>query len=148
VDIPTAQGRKKAVSPEDRSAKPLRVEQLRAVLALPGPKRYEHFIKQVADTQRVWSLWDESGWVCSTTEEGTNLLPLWPHLDYASLAAAGEWQGCKPRAIDLQQLMEEMLPQFQERGVGFVVFPTPDGKGVIPPTEQLLSDLRAELTKY
>jgi Protein of unknown function (DUF2750) len=132
----------------DRSAKPLKVEQLRVVLALPGPKRYEHFVKQVADTQKVWSLRDESGWVCSTTDEGTDVLPLWPHSDYASLAATGEWAGCQPHAIELRKLMEEMVPSFGERGVGVLIFPTPDDKGVVPPLEQLLSDIRAELTKY
>lgn len=126
----------------------LREEQLRSILALPGLKRYEHFIKQVADTQKVWSLRDESGWVCSTMDEGRSVLPLWPHPDYASLAATGGWVGAAPHAIDLRKLMDEMLPDFRERGVGVLILPTLEGEGIVPPLEQLLSDLRAELGKY
>ena len=136
------------MSSQSTPRRPLREKQLKAILALPGQQRYEHFIKQVADSLRVWSLRDEAGWVCSTTDEGTSVLPLWPHPDYASLAATGGWMGAVPHAIDLRKLMDEMLPDFRERGVGVLILPTQDGKGVVPPLDQLLSDLQEELDKY
>jgi hypothetical protein len=36
-------------------------KQMEAVLALPGPKRFQHFIKVVADWQEVWGLYRD-GW--------------------------------------------------------------------------------------
>jgi hypothetical protein len=121
---------------------------MKAVLALPGRDRYDHFIKQAADKQRVWSLRDAGGWVFSTGDERTSLLPLRPHPDYASLAATDEWTGAIPDAIGLNELLNEMLPVLAERGVGVLVFPTPEGEGVVPPLEQFISDLQAELDRF
>ena len=31
-------------------------KQMEAVFALPGPRRFEHFVKTIADWQEVWGL--------------------------------------------------------------------------------------------
>jgi hypothetical protein len=36
-----------------------------SVSALPADKRYVHFVKQAADSEEVWSLRNEAGWVLS-----------------------------------------------------------------------------------
>jgi hypothetical protein len=41
-----------------------------AVFALPGPDRYEHFVKRVADWEEVWGLASEGGWVMMGDSDG------------------------------------------------------------------------------
>ena len=55
----------------------LSVKQVESVLRLPGPKRYEHFIKQVADREEGRGL-DSDGWALAGTDEGEEAFPLWP----------------------------------------------------------------------
>jgi uncharacterized protein DUF2750 len=51
-----------------------------AVLALPAPRRYEYFVKKVADRDTMWSLRDRDGWVTTADDDGNLHLPFWPPL--------------------------------------------------------------------
>jgi Protein of unknown function (DUF2750) len=123
---------------------PKRIE---AVLALPGIKRFEHFIKVVADTQEVWGLYQD-GWALAATDDGKSVFPLWPAEEYAQLCAVGEWDGQTPRAITLSEFTEELLPNLKRDGVLPCVFFTPTSKGVTPSVDELMSALQAELRNY
>ena len=46
-----------------------------AVLALPAPQRYSHFIKVVGDQHRLWALYRE-GWALMGAEDGVEVLPV------------------------------------------------------------------------
>src|SRR5687767_4146488 len=47
----------------------LKENEMAAVLALPGPERYAHSIKKIADEGQVWSLWQE-GWAHASDDGG------------------------------------------------------------------------------
>lgn len=117
-----------------------------AVLALPGPKRYSHFIKVAADQRRVWGLFSD-GWAMAGTDEGRHAFPLWPAAEYALSSALEEWEGYEPREIDLNTLFEVLLPRLREAGDLVAVFPTPLQKGVFPDLGVLEEDLRRELDR-
>jgi hypothetical protein len=68
---------------------------IEAVLALPGPKRYAHFIKVAADQDKVWGLFSD-GWALAGTEDGKEVFPLWPAREYAELCASGLWADYEP----------------------------------------------------
>jgi Protein of unknown function (DUF2750) len=121
-------------------------KQLAAVFALPGPKRYSHFIKAAADQRRVWGLFDD-GWALVGTEDGAEAFPLWPAKEYAAAYGAGEWEGYSPREIDLDSLLGILLPKLRESGTLVAVFPTPSNKGVIPSIDLLEENLRTELSR-
>ncbi|MGH9765174.1 MAG: DUF2750 domain-containing protein [Blastocatellia bacterium] len=125
----------------------MRTEQIRAILALPGPKRYEHFIKQVADSQQAWGLYKD-GWALAASDDGTPLLPLWPAEEYAALCAVSDWAGYVPSRIPLDELTTELLPGLERDRILPAVFFTPDDRGVIPRIEELLGDLDEELRHY
>lgn len=122
-------------------------KQMEAVLALPGPRRFEHFVKVVADWQQVWGLYRD-GWALAAAEDNASAFPLWPAKEYAQICAAGEWAGHEPRAISLGALMDELLATLKRDGVLVGVFFTPSGKGVAVPPDELSSALRAELQNY
>ncbi|HKV39540.1 MAG TPA: DUF2750 domain-containing protein [Blastocatellia bacterium] len=125
----------------------LRPEQIKAVLALPGPKRYEHFIKQVVDWEQAWGLYQD-GWALAEMDDGVSTFPLWPHEDYAALCADKDWAGYEPTAIPLDELMSELLPSLQREGILPAVFFTPHDNAVTPSVEELLEHLREELKQY
>jgi hypothetical protein len=119
-----------------------------AVIALPPPKRYTHFIKQVVDWEQIWSLRSADGWVLAGDDEGRELVPVWPHARYAAACAQEAWQGSKPEAITLAEWMEYWLPGMQRDGRLVAVFPAPSNTGIVVTPERLHADLSEESELY
>lgn len=117
------------------------------LLSLPGPVRYEHFIKRVADTQRVWGLFSD-GWALARRDDGASVFPVWPSPEFAVLCASGDWAGFQAKDIPIADFLDELLPRLREEGVRPGIFYTPTGQGVLPEYERLIDDLQAELAKY
>ena len=122
-------------------------KQVEAVLALPGHKRYRHFVKVVADTETAWGLWQD-GWAMVATDDGEMAFPLWPAKVYAELCAVGEWAGYEAAEIEVEDLLGELLPMLERDGVQPAVFMTTQSKGVTSATAVLSNDLRQELDRY
>lgn len=122
-------------------------KQIDAVIALPGPKRYEHFVKVLADTEEAWGLFQE-GWALGETDEGQSTFPLWPAKEYARLCAIEEWAGYQPESIPLSDLVDKLLPNLKRDRVLPSIFPTPSSLSVHQDVDALLQDLREELRKY
>ncbi|WP_370662281.1 DUF2750 domain-containing protein [Massilia solisilvae] len=72
-------------------------KQLETVFALPSSERCEHFVKVVADRQKAWGLYDD-GWAMAAADDGTFVLPLWPHREYAKACAVRRWAGYEPHS--------------------------------------------------
>jgi len=121
-------------------------KQMEAILALPGPKRYSHFIKVAADQRQVWGLYAD-GWALAGTDDGKQAFPIWPASEYAARCSAGSWAGYQPREIDLDTFFENLIPKLNKSGTLAAVFPTPEDKGVMPDLKLLEADLREELSK-
>jgi hypothetical protein len=122
-------------------------KQPEAVIALPGSKRYEHFVKVIADWQEVWGLY-QGGWALAATDDGTPVFPLWPAKEYAEICAESEWHGYVPRAISLADFTDVLLPKLKIDGVLPGVFFTPSSKGLTPSVDELKAALEAGLQRY
>lgn len=122
-------------------------KQLAAVSALPGPERYKHFVKVVADWQQIWGLYQE-GWALAASDDGATVFPMWPAKEYAEICAEKEWAGFQPRAFSLDDLLYELLPKFKRDNVLPGIFFTPASKGVMPSVDQLKNDIEMELKNY
>jgi Protein of unknown function (DUF2750) len=122
-------------------------KEIEAITALPGQKRYEHFIKVIADWEEAWGLYKD-GWALAASDDGREIFPLWPAKEYAALCAQDKWAGFEPEPIPLEDLMNELLPKLQEDRLLTGIFYLPSNQGITPSIEQLLSDLRAELKNY
>lgn len=122
-------------------------KQIESVIALPGAKRYEHFIKVVADQEEVWGLYRD-GWVLAATDDGQKVFPVWPAKEYAELCKKNEWSACEAESFSLVDFMHELLPNLKNDDVLLGVFYTPFNKGVTPAVDQVLADLNRELENY
>jgi len=123
-------------------------KELAAVLELPAPKRYQYFVKRVADAETVWSLGGTGGWVLLGDAGEHEIVPVWPHERFAAACASGDWADNEPRPILLADWLTAWLSGIARDGRLIAVFPTPDSKGPVVTAERLKADLEEELRNY
>ena len=124
----------------------MNAKKMNNVLALPASKRYSHFIKVAADQRKVWGLFSD-GWALAETNDGQRAFAMWPAREYAELCARGSWSGYEVREIDLDTLIEVLIPRLRDSNTLAGIFPTPNEQGITPDLDQLTADLRNELAK-
>jgi hypothetical protein len=130
--------------PAQQIDEPMDASETSSVVTLPKQLRYEHFIRRVADTGRVWGL-VRDGWAIGKTDDGALVFPLWPTSELAQQCAVLEWEGYVPQEFDLQELFDELLPQIEADGILPGITYTPDEYGLTPSHAQLRADLQARL---
>ena len=115
-----------------------------SVLRLPAPKRYEHFVKRVSDTEAVVLLAEDDRPIVLSDEHGASpsQLPVWTHPRYAE-AYRDAFGGAAWDEIDLAQFLDELLPGLDEDGIDVAVMPLPSGTAVVVPAARLRDDLLA-----
>lgn len=122
-------------------------KEIEAILRLGGPARFDHFIKRVVDSEAAWGLWKD-GWALMASDDGRQVFPLWPAREYADLCKVDGWSDYEAEEIQLQDLVNELLPKLRSHDIIPGVFPTPGGKGVTPTVDELVDALRKEKGKY
>lgn len=118
-----------------------------SVTRLPPEKRYEYFIKKVADWREIWSLWND-GWALMGDKDREELVPVWPHPLFAEASAVGEWLGFRPKKIDLQEWLDKWIPGMENDHRLVAVFPAAESQTTTASPLKLKSDLEEELGKY
>lgn len=115
--------------------------ELATVLAMPGPERYEYFVKQVAGGGKVWGLYRD-GWALAGAGQ-QQVLPLWPNEQFAEMCAAGPWEGHLPASFSVQELLDVVLPKLAESALVPGIFYTPTDQGVIAAPADLAAAVKA-----
>jgi len=123
-------------------------KEFEAVFALDGGERYNHFVRHVADTEEVWSLRSEQGWVLTSDDDGIEFVPVWPHPRYAEACAVGYWKDAQPTSISLELWIEKWTPGMIKDSRQVAVFPTPSGEGFVITPQALRDDLLEECSQY
>ena len=75
-------------------------QQTNAIINLRAQSRYDHFIKQIADCEEVWGLYND-GWAVAADNSGTEVLPVWPANEYARICTTHDWEAYEPMSIAL-----------------------------------------------
>lgn len=127
--------------------RPTKPGELKAMQSANAAQRYEYFVKRVVDSASVYGLWCD-GWAMVASDAGTPALPLWPATEFAQFFAVDEWAEHEPRAIGLDSLIDEVVPDAVARRLVFAIFPVDSGAGVLREPRQLADDLRNELSRY
>lgn len=121
-------------------------KELEAICNLPAQKRYEYFVKKIADYEEVWGLFNE-GWAVSEDEKGNKLIPFWPKEEFAKLCAIGDWKSYKPKSLDLDSFMSKWLTGMKEDGLKPSIFWN-NKDSIVVETNVLLSGIEEELENY
>ncbi len=119
-----------------------------AVTKLPAQARYEHFLKQIADWEEVWSLKTAECWALLGDQQGQEMVPVWPQERYAAACSVDDWKGSEPRSIPLAEWRKIWMPGIAQDGRLIAVFPTLDSKAAVVTAERLTADLDEELGNY
>lgn len=115
---------------------------------LAAPQRYSYLIKRCADSAEVWGLSDETGWVTAVDDDGTTFFPVWPHADFARVCAMGGWADAEPEAIELDEWIEDWLPDLEANGQMVSAFPLPSGGAIPVEPARMRRDLSEESEQY
>jgi hypothetical protein len=104
---------------------PLDAAQLEALLKQGPAQRAAWMLEDVAASEELWGLEDAQGWVVMKLAQPAPgrpayAMPLWPRQELAALEAHGA--GEQPRAIGLEELLEDLLPQVAEKGWDIITF--------------------------
>jgi len=129
----------------------LRPDEIDKLFKKPGEKRYDYFIKTVADTEEVYGLADEEGWALIGDEEmDGDILPLFPHPELAERFRVENEEEFGEYAIGILDVNEllEWLDDMVEEGMLVAVFPDLQISGAVIAPQHLKKDLEDELEKY
>lgn len=96
-------------------------KEFEALLSKPANKRYEYFIKKIAEKEELWGLY-EDGWAMSEDDDGGLLIPFWPLKEYAEHCAINEWKSYNARRIALNVFIEKWLPKMKKDGLKVSIF--------------------------
>ena len=123
-------------------------KEIQNVFLLTAAARYSYFVKKVADQERLWSLRKQQakgGWVLFGDNHGREIVPVWPHKNYATACAKIEFS---PEPIGLSTWLDKWLPGIKSDNRLIAVFPNLTEQGVVVTAERLGEDLRAEIANY
>lgn len=122
-------------------------KEIEAVSKLPPSKRYSYFVKKVVGWGKAWALYQE-GWATSSNADGMSFFPLWPSKTIAELNAVGAWTDYQAEELDLEELLDGLLPQLKIDGLQVGVFFVEQVGSVDVDPQLLIEDLSTELEKY
>ncbi|MDQ0065123.1 DUF2750 domain-containing protein [Chryseobacterium lathyri] len=71
-------------------------KEIENVLKLEPFKRYEYFIKKVADFEQLWTIVDEDGDYAVSEVDKFSLISFWPAEEFVSLDLQEGWEDCTP----------------------------------------------------
>jgi hypothetical protein len=124
----------------------MRDQEVRAVTALPGQKRYAYFVKRVADWQALWTVRSASGWALVGEEGAQEAVPVWSDEAFAKLSCVGDWADHWPERIGLREWLDRWLPGMSRDGRMAVVFPVGEPlHGVLVSPDRLAQEIQSEL---
>jgi hypothetical protein len=114
----------------------------------PGEKRYDYFIKKVAETEEVFGLYDDEGWALLGDESDADILPFFAHAELAeAFRVAAGFEEYRVEQLDANELLE-WLDDMVEEGMMVAVMPNPQFNGAVVEPTLLKTDLQTELEKY
>jgi len=125
-----------------------RPEEVDAVSRLQAPDRYRYFLNKVADWEELWGIANDDGWCLYADDSGTELLPVWPARAYAHTFCADDFADHAPKAISMDEWLENWLPGLASEGTQVAVFPLLSGQGIVIDPERLADDLKGALKQY
>ena len=125
----------------------MNTKEFKALMSSSAKSRYEYFIKKVIDFEEVWGLYDKDGWAVTSDEDGRLMFPFWPKREFANACAIDEWKSYISCSIDLNEFLEDWLPDMKEDGVMLSIFWN-NNDSVVVKVESVLNDLLNELENY
>ncbi|MCG7488109.1 DUF2750 domain-containing protein [Vibrio sp. Of14-4] len=119
----------------------LSAQEIETVLKMREDERFSYAIKEIVKHKKVWILTDEHGCVMLNTED-EDCVPIWPHHEFASLWATGEWEHCKAECISTAKWFSRWTRGLEDDDLSVVVFPNQNEEGLVVYPDEFEFELR------
>ena len=126
----------------------MHVKEIETVSNLETFKRYNYFIKKIADFEILYSLKSLEGNFAISETDNEYMFPVWSHEEFAKLNLNKEWGNFEICEISLEELEKEIFPFILENNYLINVFPINNKTGFVVNLEEFKRDLSIELENY
>lgn len=117
------------------------------ILKLEPFKRYQYFIKKIADFEELWTIVDENGDYAISEIDNHNFISFWTAEEFILSNLEEGWQDCKPLKLNLEDLYNDLFEIIVSENYLVNVFPIDGKSGFIVSLEEFKRDLEEELEK-
>ncbi|WP_312901539.1 DUF2750 domain-containing protein [Chryseobacterium taichungense] len=117
------------------------------ILKLEPYKRYQYFIKKIADFEELWTIVDEDGNYALSDVDNHTLISLWTSEEFVKSNLEQGWEKCKPIKLTLDELREELFELIVDEGYLINIFPINGRSGFVVNLNEFIRDLDEELDK-
>lgn len=121
--------------------------ELENVIKLEPFKRYQYFIKKVADFEELWTIVDEEDDYALSDIDEFSLVSFWPAEEFIYSNLEEGWKDCKPLRLTLDDLQENLYDLIIDENYLINVFPINGRTGFIVKLDEFKRDLEEELDK-
>lgn len=126
-------------------------KEINAISSKSQDVRYSYSLKRIADNDCLWILTTKTGHFISIYEEGLNMLPIWPFLEYAEnyISTLSKDDDYKTIGLSLEKFADELVDSLCDNGMSICVFPVSnEDRGKIVGVNTFAEDLAVELENY
>lgn len=123
-------------------------KEIEAISKLEPIKRYQYFIKRVADSEAMYSLIDKEGNWALADVEGRTVFSVWSASEFASACALGEWEGFSVKEIAMEEFEDQIIDEIDQNNYLINVFSIKGKSGFVVDLSEFARDLSEEMKKY
>lgn len=117
------------------------------ILKLEPFKRYQYFIKKIADFEELWTIVDENEDYAISEIDDLNFISFWTTEEFIYSNLEEGWKNCKPLKLSLDDLENELFEIIAAENYLINVFPINGKSGFVVSMEEFRRDLDEELDK-
>ena len=123
-------------------------KEIESVSNLEPFKRYQYFIKKIADYEELWTIVDENGDYALSDVDDKVLISFWSAKEYIDSNLSDGWENCKPKKLTLDDLEDEIFDLIASENYLINVFPVNGKSGFVVDLDEFARDLSDELKNY
>ncbi|WP_133471740.1 DUF2750 domain-containing protein [Paraglaciecola marina] len=108
-------------------------------------QRFEYALEKIYETQILWGLYGENGWVMLRADEDA-CFPVWPHKEFALAWKKADDPASEPKQIGFPQWLGTWLPGMKKNNTLVLVFPLADEEeGIMLDAQEMLDCIEEDL---
>jgi hypothetical protein len=116
------------------------------IFCLTSDRKYKYFFNRVAETEQIFGLKDNKGWVITKDEKGNITMPVWPSYEFARYCQENQWKETQIESIDLYEFLEYWLQGMKRDNCRVLVFGDTGGGGISVDAEELKNEVEEFLS--
>lgn len=107
-------------------------------------ERLDYFLTRAMESEEVWGLSNESGWVMKE-ENGSYILPVWSYSVLSLSCAQGDWSEHSPDSVSLEHFVYQVLASLKEQQIQLEILPSLDQPGLLIKADSLFEIFERKL---